>query len=85
MNISLEISNLRRMQQFYKGIVFSLLLLLPLASFGQIEDPLQLETQSIQTAQNKYDLIFTVSIDPGWSTYSQKIEGDMDFEKMNGP
>lgn len=77
MNISLGISNILPMQQLYKSLFSLILLCLTFSSIAQIEDPLQLEAQSIKTGEQAYDLIFTVSIEPGWSTYSQNVEGDM--------
>jgi thiol:disulfide interchange protein DsbD len=65
------------MQQLYKLWPLFVFMCFALPSFAQMEDPLHLETQSVKTGADTYDLIFTVNIDPGWSTYSQKEAGDM--------
>jgi thiol:disulfide interchange protein DsbD len=40
---------------------------------AQMFDPIELEVKSIQTGELSYDLIFIAEIEPGWSTYSQKL------------
>ena len=43
---------------------------------AQIHNPVKWNTSHEQTADGEFDLIFTATIDDGWSVYSQYLESD---------
>ena len=45
-------------------------------SFAQVLNPVKWESTSKQISDNEYDLIFTATIDDGWTIYSQYLESD---------
>lgn len=47
-----------------------------LAAMAQIENPVQWKTDFKQVGPDEFDLIFTASMAPGWSIYSQYLESD---------
>jgi len=58
---------------------------------AQIYNPVKWTTTHQQTADGEFDLIFTATIDDGWSIYSQYLESDdgpvrttFEFEKPDG-
>ena len=58
---------------------------------AQIHNPVKWNTSHEQTADGEFDLIFTATIDDGWSVYSQYLESDdgpvrttFEFEKGDG-
>jgi len=58
---------------------------------AQIYSPVKWTTNHQQTADGEFDLIFTATIDDGWSIYSQYLESDdgpvrtsFEFEKPDG-
>ncbi len=58
---------------------------------AQIHTPVKWATTHKQTADGEFDLIFTATIDDGWSIYSQYLESDdgpvrttFEFEKESG-
>lgn len=60
----------------FLGRSLSLLLFIFFAfqSHGQILEPVKWKTEKNQLSDDTYELIFTASIDEGWSTYSQFTE-----------
>ncbi|HHM21052.1 MAG TPA: DUF255 domain-containing protein [Bacteroidetes bacterium] len=59
-----------------KLISLNILLLIALASFAQILEPVHWEFETRQVSNDEFDLIFTAKIDDGWTVYSQFLEGD---------
>jgi len=76
-----------------KPVIFLgiLLTLLSMNLSAQIHNPVKWITTHEQTADGEFDLIFTATIDDGWSIYSQYLESDdgpvrtsFEFEKDPG-
>lgn len=76
-----------------KSAIFWVLLLTFLSGSlsAQIYSPVKWVTSHEQTADGEFDLIFTATIDDGWSIYSQYLESDdgpvrtsFEFEKQAG-
>ena len=46
------------------------------ASFAQIYNPVKWKTEYKQITETEFDLIWTATIDEGWTIYSQYLEND---------
>ena len=58
----------------YLGLL--LFSIIHLSGFAQIFDPVSWDTQYEQINDEEFNLLFTASIDDGWSIYSQYLESD---------
>ncbi len=57
--------------------LFSILLIFGFqTTFSQILQPVKWQTSYNQVDEDEFDLIYTATIDPGWTVYSQFLEGE---------